>query len=221
MGPMDDYQHVTCRSTMKPPRGEDDEGVKNNHTSQRRSVDLSPAGIYNHNPAYARQPDWAALGFRHWTRQELESAITSHGGAKGLSLADINLAGEDLSGMNLNGIALSRPFGPGMPYLGANLSETNLSRAYLEEADLRGANLAGANLTGAQLRNARLAGANFHGAKLHGAVLIDADMRSASLNHAQFNAVGEIPAATLNLALLRNAALNASDLRGASLLSAD
>ena len=76
-------------------------------------------------------------------------------------LQEINLAGCDLTGLDL----------PNQVLTGLDLSNTNLTDAGLDNADLSGANLSGANLSGASLSLARLKNTNMSGANLTGANL--------------------------------------------------
>jgi uncharacterized protein YjbI with pentapeptide repeats len=76
----------------------------------------------------------------------------------GLDLST-ELAGVDLSEVDLRGESLFE----------ADLRESNLSGAHLQGTDLRGANLQNANLAGAELINSKLEKANFRGANVNGA----------------------------------------------------
>ena len=80
------------------------------------------------------------------------------------SCPGVQLAGRDLSEIDMRGANLSR----------ANLSGATLTRANLNDANLAGANLSGANLSGATLARARLTGATLTDAKLAGAALVGA-----------------------------------------------
>ena len=63
---------------------------------------------------------------------------------------------------------------------GVNLQGLNLSKLYLNSATLTGANLSYADITGADLTGANLEGADLTGADLTGANLEGADLTGAS-----------------------------------------
>ena len=86
----------------------------------------------------------------------------------GRDLSRLNLAGTGLQGLDLNGCNLE-----GTNLRGARLEDANLSFARVREADLRRASLmrtdlAGADLTGAHIRGIRLTGAKLAGARTEG-----------------------------------------------------
>ncbi|MGC8610658.1 MAG: pentapeptide repeat-containing protein, partial [Thermoplasmata archaeon] len=85
-----------------------------------------------------------------------------------------NLAGLDLSEVNLVGANL----------LCANLARTDLRGANLERANLKFADLRGANLTGAILYRADLSGANLSGTILWHADLGESNLRDTILQRA-------------------------------------
>src|SRR6476661_2206678 len=143
---------------------------------------------------------------------------------QGKSLAQSNLAGINLSQMDLFGIDLS-----GSNLIGANLSQTNLQGANLQGVDLRRANLRDANLSGANLQESYLFRAD-----LQGCNLVDAQLQEAKLKLAQYDAhtlwpegfnyknSGAIgPQANLSGAFLNTAYLRGADLQGADLTGAN
>lgn len=69
---------------------------------------------------------------------------------------------------------------------GVNLSGVNMGNANLSGADLRNANLSGANLKNANLTEADLTGANLSGTNLENANLSKTNLQDANLNKAQF-----------------------------------
>jgi uncharacterized protein YjbI with pentapeptide repeats len=94
-------------------------------------------------------------GANSMNREAIVDAIRN-----GQTLPDKNLAGIDLSNLDLSGANLA-----GCDLSGANLRNANLHRADLSDcrlckADLRGADLSRANLSGADLIGARLRRAN-------------------------------------------------------------
>ena len=110
-------------------------------------------------------------------------------------LRGANLAGVDLTGLNLNGAVLRD----------ADLRGANLANVSLLSADLSGANLADADLTDGQMAYARLCGANLTNARLSRGALQGADLSDA-------NMVG----ATLLGANLDRASLERADLSDAA-----
>jgi len=121
-----------------------------------------------------------------------------------------NLAGEDLSEIDLTGANLGE-----VDLTDAELFQSDLSEANLKMAVLRGADLSGADLSRAALYKAELADACLIEADLTGANLGAADLRGADLRGAKFHG------ADLNEADLSNANLNEADLTGANLTRAD
>jgi uncharacterized protein YjbI with pentapeptide repeats len=121
------------------------------------------------------------------------------------------LAGESLSGANLQGADLSGAYLQEADLThaklqGALLGWANLQGAYLSAAYLQGANFMEAKLQGADLPGANLQGAFLEGAKLQGANLWSANLRDADL-------IG----ANLQGAFLEGAKLQGADLIGANL----
>jgi Pentapeptide repeats (8 copies) len=108
-----------------------------------------------------------------------------------LNLAETNLQGANLGGLNLQG---------------AILWDVNLQGAHLAETDLQGAILWDANLQGAQLDGVNLQGANLGGANLQGANLKGINLRGANVR-----------GANLQDAYLTRLNLQGADLRGANL----
>ncbi len=115
------------------------------------------------------------------------------------SLQKANLAGFDLSKVNLTGANLQ----------GANLTSTNLNGAILSEANLSEANLSGANLEKANLQSANLLQANLSKTNLSGANLMSANLTATNLTEAN-----------LMQAILHYANLTVADLSGANLKNA-
>lgn len=107
------------------------------------------------------------------------------------------LAGEDLSELDLTGVNLSEADMSEAELFDSDLSQANLKMAALAGADLSGANLSdtelykadltGAFLTGVDLSNAYLAEAIFKGADLRGTNLQEADLTSADVSGADLS----------------------------------
>lgn len=115
---------------------------------------------------HARTLDWA----HDRTTINLAGADLS-----GMDLTDYRLTGANLAGANLRGTNLT-----GAILLGANLTDANLESAVLCNANLNGANLEGANL-----RNAELGGA---GTSFAGALLRQTDIRGVDFCAGNFGA---------------------------------
>jgi uncharacterized protein YjbI with pentapeptide repeats len=126
-----------------------------------------------------------------------------------------DLAGADLSELNLAGANLAKADLSGARLGGVNLGGANLARAKLFRADLSQADLSKASLFKANLSQADLAGANLNSADLSGAFLVRSNLSGASLIGACLNG------ASLGQASLFRARLNKAILRGASFFKAD
>lgn len=106
----------------------------------------------------------------------------------------IDLAGAELSQVDLRGV--------------------HLSSANLHHADLSGARLDKAQLLDADLTYARLLGSGLHGAQLQAAIFNSADLRGADFSDS------DLRRADLRASMLTNANLRRADLREANLMSA-
>ena len=139
-----------------------------------------------------------------------------------------NLAGEDLSEMDLTGANLGEADLTDAELFQTDLTEANLKMAVLRGADLSGADLSGAalykaelvdaclieaDLTGAGLGAADLRGADLRGTKLRGADLNEADLSGANLNEADLTG-SNLKQADITGANLRNANLAVTNLTG-------
>jgi uncharacterized protein YjbI with pentapeptide repeats len=128
------------------------------------------------------------------------------------SVPDLDLAGAELGGMQLAGVALREVHLEGAnlggaelagaDLRGAHLERAALGTAHLEEADLRGAHLeeaylGDAYLEGALLDDADLAGATLRGAHLEGASLAGAYLAQTDLRGAFVAVATDLSAVTL------------------------
>jgi Pentapeptide repeats (8 copies) len=110
-----------------------------------------------------------------------------------------NLAGADLSGLDLDAAYLFNADLSGVRMLGCSLTKANLIAALLDRAELTdaylhkveadecsavGATFVRANLLGAELRRATLTGADFRDAILNSCRLLGTDLRRADLRGA-------------------------------------
>lgn len=107
---------------------------------------------------------------------------------------------------------------------GVNLSGVDLTGAYLYPVDLSNANLSGADLREAKLMDANLQGVDLSRADLRDSILESANLRAANLYMARLEratlASSDLREANLRRAKLRKAVLVATDLRGADLKKA-
>jgi tetratricopeptide (TPR) repeat protein len=118
---------------------------------------------------------------------------------------------EELRGVGLPGLDLTRGYYPGARLDSANLSAATLDSATLDSAALRGARLTGSSLRSASLTGALLQGADLGNVGAAGVNLHGADLRGAKLSHAS------LVQARLAKARLDSADLRAADLRGADM----
>jgi uncharacterized protein YjbI with pentapeptide repeats len=136
-----------------------------------------------------------------------------------------DLAGADLSELNLAGANLARTDLSRSHLGGANLGGANLSRAKLFQADLSLADISRASLFKANLSQADLAGSNLNGADLSESFLIKSNLSGASLIGACLKGANlgqaSLFRARLNKAVLREASFFKSDLTEADLSEAD
>jgi len=130
------------------------------------------------------------------------------------------LAGCDLSDLQLEEVDLSDGDLTKADLFGANLKSANLKMVQMSEADVSDTNLEAAELYKADLTNAFLTKANLRGAYLVEAKLSSADLRGAKMDGADMTKV-LLKNADLSNASLREANLNKGKLDGANLRNAD
>lgn len=174
------------------------------------------------------------------TRDDVVARVSA-----GVSLKGENLAGLDLSKLNLRGASLAEAKLDGAKLQGTILAESDLGGASLRDADLTGANLALANFeaadfesavleqvdaTGANAAKAKLAGAKlgksiWRLADLTGALLPRADLSWSDLCDAQLEGAdlqaAKLAGARANRAIFREANLTEADLSGSNLDAAN
>jgi uncharacterized protein YjbI with pentapeptide repeats len=131
-----------------------------------------------------------------WTRERVQE----HAGTGG-TFADENLAGLDLSGLDLTGADFSVA-----ELAGCNFEKCELSNAVFRASVLTGARFVQANLSDAMLVDAAAAKADFTGAQLRGADLSRLDASDANFT-----------GATLESARAKGAVFGGSDFTGAGL----
>ncbi|KAL1137866.1 hypothetical protein AAG570_009562 [Ranatra chinensis] len=152
-----------------------------------------------------------------------------------LRFQGVNLAGSDLSRLDLRNINFKYACLHGCRMVGANLSWCSLERADLSHAVLEGAQLLGvkmlcANLEGANLRacnfedpagtRANMEGVNLKGANLESSNMAGVNLRVATLKGANLQNC-DLRAAVLAGADLQNCDLSGSDLQEANLRGAN
>jgi uncharacterized protein YjbI with pentapeptide repeats len=101
----------------------------------------------------------------------------------------VTFANEDLNGLDLSCIKIDRLNLQAAILSGVNFKNTDLSGAMLAEANLARADLSYANLRDANLKDADLTGANLTGADLTGACLEDALFENANMQKTILNNV--------------------------------
>jgi len=125
-----------------------------------------------------------------------------------------NLAGMDLTGIDLSEMDLSAAQVSRVRFNDAHLERSSFSGAFADDSDFSGANLTGANFEGVSLLRAKLVGANFAHSNLSRANLSQADLSGVNLSgcdvsRASFAGVVGLATATFD------------NLRGANLMGVD
>jgi len=169
------------------------------------------------------------------TRRDVVNALILTPYNAELRFQGVNLAGSDLSRLDLRYINFKYACLHGCRMVGANLSWCCLERADLSHAQLEGAQLLGvkmlcANLEGANLRGcnfedpagsrANMEGVNLKGANLEGSNMAGVNLRVATLKNANLQNC-DLRAAVLAGADLENCDLSGSDLHEANLRGAN
>ncbi len=130
------------------------------------------------------------------------------------------LAGEDLSEMDLGGVDLSEADLTDAELFQTDLSNANLKMTGMAKADLSGANLRGAALYKANLSGACLIEASMERASLGAADLTGADLRGTSMGRVDLSEA-DLSGADLNEAEITNANLTRAQITGANLRNAN
>jgi hypothetical protein len=104
-----------------------------------------------------------------------------------LDLTGINLGEADLSEADFYASNLSQANLKMAKLTGVDLSEANLSKAELYKVDLSGAFLTSADLSGAYLAAANLTNADLRGTKLHEVDFTEADLSGANLTDSELH----------------------------------
>ena len=130
------------------------------------------------------------------------------------------LAGEDLSEMDLTGINLGEADLTDAELFQTDLSDANLKMAVLEKADLSGADLSRGALYKTNLKDACLIEANLTGADLRAADLRGTDLRGTTLREVDFEEA-DLTNVNFTEADLTGSNLTRADITGADLRSAN
>uniref|UniRef100_A0A224XPG6 Putative afh1-interacting protein fip2 n=2 Tax=Triatominae TaxID=70999 RepID=A0A224XPG6_9HEMI len=169
------------------------------------------------------------------TRRDVINALINTPYTAELRFQGVNLAGSDLSRLDLRYINFKYACLHGCRMVGANLSWCSLERADLSHAVLEGAQLLGvkmlcANLEGANLRacnfedpagtRANMESVNLKGANLESSNMAGVNLRVATLKGANLQNC-DLRAAVLAGADLQNCDLSGSDLQEANLRGAN
>ena len=111
--------------------------------------------------------------------RNLAGADMSELDLSGIKLVGLNMKGADLHGSNLSHAILA----------GADMSEVNLTNAHLDKARIAGTSLRAANLRGATLIAAQVAGVDLQDANLAGADLSQSRLMGVGVKGADFSEV--------------------------------
>lgn len=151
------------------------EGAGSQQTSIRTTGPaIRRAGERQMIPSTPKVPECHVLR-RHWMAINIRPEI---------ELVRFDLAGENLSGVDLGYSNLR-----GANLTGADFSGANLYRCSLADATIRGADFSGANLQWSDLTGANAAGADFSAAGMYGARLFGCNLSSARLKRVDLDGV--------------------------------
>lgn len=149
------------------------------------------------------------------SRRNVVNALMTTSHNSELRFQGVNLAGADLSRLDLRNINFKYVNLQGAKLTGANLAWCCLERADLSHAILEGANLLGVKMLCANLEGANLKTCNFEDPAGSRANMEGVNLKCANLEGSQMAGVN------LRVATLKNANLQNCDLRGAVLAGAD
>ncbi|KAL1449704.1 hypothetical protein WDU94_002185 [Cyamophila willieti] len=149
------------------------------------------------------------------TRRDVINALILTPITAELRFQGVNLAGSDLSRLDLRNINFKYACLHGCRMIG-----TNLSYCLMERADLSHAQLEGAQFLGVRMLCANLEGANLRGCNFEDPAGIKANMEGVNLKGANLEG-SNMAGVNLRVATLKNANLQNCDLRAAVLAGAD
>ncbi len=162
----------------------------------------------------------APLSLCTWPAESLAGINLATDDGTGVYLREINLLRADLRDANLEGADLKHANLLKADLRDANLKEASLTFANLEGADLKGANLERGSLSSTNLKGADLEHANLKEASLSFANLKGADLKGTNLERAYLPEV-DLEGAYLWVVNLEGAYLKPANLEGAYLWSAN
>ncbi|CAG0886081.1 unnamed protein product [Darwinula stevensoni] len=154
------------------------------------------------------------------TRRDVIQALITTSSKSELRFQGVNLAGADLSRLDLRNINFKFACLHGCRMTGANMSWCCLERADLSHAQMGGAQLLGVRMLCANLEGANLVGCNFEDPVGSKALLEGANLKLANLEGSNMCGVN-LRVATLKNANARNCALRSAVLAGADLENCD
>ncbi|KAG8237838.1 hypothetical protein J437_LFUL002447 [Ladona fulva] len=154
------------------------------------------------------------------TRRDVVNALITTPFTTELRFQGVNLAGADLSRLDLRNINFKYACLHGCRMVGANLSWCSLERADLSHAKLEGSQLLGVKMLCANLEGASLRGCNFEDPAGSRANMESVNLKGANLEGSNMAGVN-LRVATLKNANLQNCVLRAAVLAGADLENCD
>ncbi|HKM84138.1 MAG TPA: pentapeptide repeat-containing protein [Candidatus Acidoferrum sp.] len=205
------------------PRGLEDDFLHESKTNYNPGHELYHV-MFGGNPMNETSRRLIKRGTKEWNawrrnhpRVEVDLSGENLSGidARGADLRRVNFAQAKLIGANFSKADLSR-----VRLDGANLQQAILNSTNLEEAVVTHADLRGATLNGAQLKRAVVAGSNLEQARLQLAGLHGADLSEVRAKLADFTSA-VITEVELSEADLSNARLQSADLSHSTLLAAN
>lgn len=119
--------------------------------------------------------------FEHTEPGNTEKRTLEYAKEQGVSLKEVYVFNQDLSGIDLSGMNLNRTGFLWCNLTGANLSDCRFECSVFNLANMEGVNLSRSHLYGTKLSTCNLKNANLHGANLFEAVLCHANLTGANL----------------------------------------
>jgi uncharacterized protein YjbI with pentapeptide repeats len=123
------------------------------------------------------------------SRDEIMESLRQERNLAGADMSELDLSGIKLMGLNMKGADLHGSNLTQATLAGADMSEVNLTNAHLDKARIAGASLRAANLRGATLNEAQVAGVDMQDADLTGADLSQSKLMGVGVRGADFSKV--------------------------------
>lgn len=130
------------------------------------------------------------------SRDEIINSLKTDRNLAGADMSNLDLSGIKLMGLSLKGADLHNSNLSKATLAGADLSHVNLANAHLEDARIAGANMESANLRGAHMNAAKIVGVNLHEADLTGADISQSRLVGVNVAAADFSDVKTVGAQT-------------------------